>query len=123
MTVTHFMKNKCEVLEKFKESISMAENFTGKKLKPLISDNCGENISKEFDNFCKQHGIIQEPTIPRTPPTKWCSRTHKQDIVRKCKINVVSRENATTFLGRGHQYCGIYKKPLSYNYTKRVYTI
>ena len=67
MTVTYFMKNKCEVLERFKEYVSMAENFTGKKLKCLRSDNGGEYISKEFDNFCKQHGIIQEPTIPRTP--------------------------------------------------------
>ena len=67
MKVTYFMKNKCEVLEKFKEYVIMAENFTGKKLKCLRSDNGGEYISKEFDNFCKQNGIIQEPTIPRTP--------------------------------------------------------
>ncbi len=67
MTVTYFLKNKSEVLGKFKEYLKMAENFTGKKLKCLRSDNGGEYFSKEFGEFCKLHGIIQEPTVPRTP--------------------------------------------------------
>ena len=67
MTVTYFIKNKYEVLGKFKEYLKVSESFTGKKLKRLRSDNGGEYISKEFNEFCKQQGIIQEPTIPGTP--------------------------------------------------------
>ena len=67
VTVTYFIKNKYEALGKFKEYLKVSESFTGKKLKRLKSDNGGEYISKEFDEFCKEQGIIQEPTTPRTP--------------------------------------------------------
>ena len=45
----------------------MTENFNGKKLKRLSSDNSEDYISKIFDNFCKEEIIIQEPTISGTP--------------------------------------------------------
>ena len=66
ITVVYFLKNKPEVLSNFKEYIQMAENFTGQKLKCLRSDNGGEYTSRDFEQFCKQHRIIHELTVPRT---------------------------------------------------------
>ena len=66
-TVVYFLEKKSEVLSKFKQYIQMAENFTERKLKRIRSDNGGEYTSNDFENFCKQRGIIHELTVARTP--------------------------------------------------------
>ena len=58
------MKNKGEVLDKFKKFVNLAENVTGQHVKVLRSDNGGEYGSKEFIEFCKRRGIKKEATVP-----------------------------------------------------------
>jgi len=52
-----FLKEKSEVLEKFKIFKAMVENQTGLKLKCLRFDRGGEFTSSEFIDFCEKHGI------------------------------------------------------------------
>ena len=85
MTVTYFIKNKYKLLEKFKEYLKMTQNFTGKKLKRLRSADGGEYISEEFNNFCKEQGIIQEPTIPGTPHQNVGCKICKMHFYRICR--------------------------------------
>eukprot|EP00794_Sanderia_malayensis_P002886 gene2886-biopygen2372 len=63
-TVVHFLKKKSEVLDKFKEFVAVMENLTEKKVKALRTDNGGEYISAAFQQFCSNHGIRREFTIP-----------------------------------------------------------
>ena len=37
------------------------------KIKILRTDNGGELISKEFDNYLTQHGVVHQKTVPYTP--------------------------------------------------------
>ena len=55
-TQTYFLKNKDEVLEKFKEFVNYV-NTLGKKVKILRSDNGGEYCSKTIQDYLKEHGI------------------------------------------------------------------
>ena len=66
-TFVYFMKNKSEVLEKFKEFNSYAVNATGKPIKILRSDNGGEYSSKEFESFLKKNGIVHQLSVPYNP--------------------------------------------------------
>ena len=66
-TAVYMMKNKSEVLQKLKEFVQSSENFTGKRIKRIRSDNGGEYTSEEFTKYCKSRGIIKEDTIPYTP--------------------------------------------------------
>ena len=43
------------------------EEWTGKRLKCLRSDNGGEYCNKEFDNYFSYHGIRREKIVPGTP--------------------------------------------------------
>ena len=61
------MKNKSEVLEKFKEFNSYAVNATGKPIKILRSDNGGEYSSKEFESFLKKNSIVHQLSVPYNP--------------------------------------------------------
>ena len=57
MTWVYFLKEKSEQIEKFKAFKTCVENETYIKIKCLRSDNGGEFTSKEFNMFCKDHGI------------------------------------------------------------------
>ena len=63
----YMIKNKSEVLSKFKEFVSLMENLTEHRIKVLRSDNGGEYESREFTEYCQSHGIKRETTIPYTP--------------------------------------------------------
>ena len=77
----YFMKNKSEVLDKFKEFVAVSENQTGKKVKRLRADNGGEYTSGEFKKYCKNHGILQEATIPYTPQQNGVSERMNRTIM------------------------------------------
>jgi hypothetical protein len=58
------MKCRDEMLDYFKIYKARDENQLERKIKRLRLDHGGEYFPKMFDDFCLEHGIIQE----RTPP-------------------------------------------------------
>ena len=61
------LKTKDQVFECFKVWQAEVENFTGKKVKVLRTDNGGEFTSNAFEAHLKACGIRHELTIPKTP--------------------------------------------------------
>jgi hypothetical protein len=67
MTVVLFLKNKSEAFEKFKIYKEMVENEMDSKIKCFRYDNGGEFTSKEFMDYCSNHGIKRQFFVARTP--------------------------------------------------------
>ncbi|HLP34673.1 MAG TPA: DDE-type integrase/transposase/recombinase, partial [Amoebophilaceae bacterium] len=63
----YFLKKKSEALDAFKRYKAYAENFTGKKIKFLQSDNGLEYCNQEFDEYLQNCGIRHRLTVPYTP--------------------------------------------------------
>jgi len=63
----YLLKRKSEVLTKFKEFHAEVTNLLGKRVKVLRTDNGGEYVSAEFEQYLKEHGIRHEVTTPYTP--------------------------------------------------------
>ena len=63
----YFLKNKSEVLGKFKEFKSMVEWQIDWKIKILRSDNDTEFVNGAFDDYLREHRIVPQLTIPYTP--------------------------------------------------------
>lgn len=61
------LKTKDQVFERFKEWQAEVENFTGRKVKILRTDNGGEFTSNSFQAHLKSCGVRHELTIPKTP--------------------------------------------------------
>ena len=61
------MQTKDEALDYFKIYKTEVENQLERKIKHLRSDRGGECFFKIFDEFCEEHGIIQERTPPYSP--------------------------------------------------------
>jgi hypothetical protein len=66
-TWVYFLRRKSDVFEYFKEFRTMVEKKTGKSIKILHSDQGGEYKSGDFIKYCKDHGIVQQFTVPHTP--------------------------------------------------------
>jgi transposase InsO family protein len=67
MTAVCFLKNKSEAFENFKIYKEMVENEMDSRIKCLRSDNGGEFTSKEFMDYCSNHGIKRQFSVARTP--------------------------------------------------------
>ena len=61
------IKTKDQTFEVFKEWQAEVENFTGRRVKTLRTDNGGEFTSKQFQAHFKACGVRHELTIPKTP--------------------------------------------------------
>lgn len=63
----YFLKQKSEVLDKFKEFEAIVENECGQSITTLRTDNGREYLSREFQAYLKSKGIRHELTIAHTP--------------------------------------------------------
>ena len=67
MMWVYFIKYNSEAFECFKNLKALIENEKDSKIKCLRTNTGGEFTSKEFDEFCKVHGIERELSATRTP--------------------------------------------------------
>jgi hypothetical protein len=66
----YVLRNKCQVLDVFKEFHAKVERKIDRKLKCVRSDNGGE-YRGPFERYCIKFGIRLEKTPPNTPPAQW----------------------------------------------------
>lgn len=84
-TFVYFMKNKSEVLEKFKEFHAYAMNVGENPIKILRSDNGGEYSSKEFESFLKSNGIVHQLSVPYNPAQNGVAERMNRTIVESTR--------------------------------------
>jgi transposase InsO family protein len=60
----YLVKTKDEALNCFKIYKVEVENQLERKIKRVRSDRGGEYLSNDFDEYCAEHGIIDETTTP-----------------------------------------------------------
>ncbi|MHC5721707.1 MAG: hypothetical protein ACYTX0_59250, partial [Nostoc sp.] len=73
--------NKSEAFAKFQIYKSFVENQTHHKIKTLRSDQGGEYLSAEFNNFCQEQGIKRETTTAYTPQQNGVSERKNRTLM------------------------------------------
>ena len=63
----YFTKHKSEVFDKFKEFEAAATNSAECQIGTLRTDNGGEYITTDFENYLKRKGIKHETSVARCP--------------------------------------------------------
>ena len=86
-TWIYFLKCKesTEILKRFKEFKALTENFFGKKIKTLRTDNGKEYTSEIFKEFCKNVGIKREFTVAYNPQQNGVAEGKNKTIVEAAK--------------------------------------
>ena len=109
-THVYFLKKKSEVLEKFKEFVTLAENMSGSKVgklnvyaekrvsfKNFRTDNGGEYTSNDFHKYCSEKGIAREFTNPHTPQQNGVSERLNRTIIEAVR-SMMFHANVPLFL-------------------------
>src|SRR5579859_1426480 len=75
-----FLKKKSEALQAFKQYKAYAENKLGCKIQMQRDDKGGEFISREFEDFCANEGILRQHTEPGEPHQNGVAERVNQEI-------------------------------------------
>jgi hypothetical protein len=97
LTWVAFLKEKVEAFEKFKIFKDLTETQIGKTLKAVRSDRGGDFMSKDFKEFCDEHGIKREYTIPRTPQQNGVVERQIRTVQEMAKSMMNEKNNGQTY--------------------------
>lgn len=88
-TWVYFLKEKSQVFENFLDFKAFAEKQFGKFIKILRTNNGGEYVNNQFEQFCASEGINMHHIVPYSPQQngviKWKNRTLKE--MENCMIH------------------------------------
>ena len=82
---TYLLNSKDEAAEKFMEFVAMVQNKFNKTPKILRTDNGGEYIYHELENYLKKHGIEHQTTVRYTPSQNGTSERKNRYLVEMMK--------------------------------------
>lgn len=83
------LKKKDEAFQKFKEWKALVEKSSDYTLKVLRSDNGGEYVSTDFDNFLKSEGVVHQTTVPYTPQQNGVAERLNRTLVESVRSMLV----------------------------------
>ena len=81
----YFIKHKYEVFEKFKEFETATTTSSGQRIRRLRTDNGGEYVSKEFENYLKSREIFHEFTVPHSPEQNGVAERMNRTLVESAR--------------------------------------
>ena len=95
----YFLKQKSEVLEKFKNYVQMVENSMGERkienlyiwnnVKAMRSDNGGEYTSAQFSDFCASKGISHQFTNPFSPEQNGVAERFNRTLIESVRSMIL----------------------------------
>lgn len=92
-----FLKSKSEAFRYFKEYVNYVENQKERKVKCLQSDNGGEFINHEFENFLKMRGIARRLTVPRTPEQNGVAERKNRSLIETARCLLIQSGLSSSF--------------------------
>ena len=79
------LKHRSEIFKKFSEWRALVEKSSGMKVKVLHTDNGGEYVSKEFEEYLTKHGIQHELTVSKTPQQNGVAERMNRTLVESIR--------------------------------------
>jgi transposase InsO family protein len=86
------LKTKEKVFDKFKAYKVLVENQIGTKIKTLRSNNGGEFMSKNFDDFLRECGIQRQTSAPYTPQQNGVAEQANRTIMECVKSMILAEQ-------------------------------
>jgi transposase InsO family protein len=86
----YLLKQKSDTFEKFKNWKTLIENQMDKKIKVLRTDNGLEFCNTEFDQLCRDDGILRHKTVPYTPQQNGVAERMNRTILDKVRCMMIS---------------------------------
>ncbi|KAG7640275.1 Zinc finger CCHC-type superfamily [Arabidopsis suecica] len=97
MTWVYFLKNKSEVITKFKIFKPYVENQSESRIKRLRTDGGGEFLSREFIKLCQESGIHHEITTPYSPQQNGVAERRNRTLVEMARSMIEEKKLSNKF--------------------------
>jgi len=81
----YLITHKNEVFEEIRNFKKMVEKQSGKKIKIFRTDNGGEYVSRETEEFFKEKGIEHQTTVPYTPQQNGAAERLNRTLMEKVR--------------------------------------
>nr|GEY82133.1 hypothetical protein [Tanacetum cinerariifolium] len=94
---TFFLKYKDETSRILRNFITETENLKDLKVKIIKSDNGGEFMNKEMDEFCSRKGIKREFSNARTPQQNGVAERRNQTLIEAARTMLADAKLLVTF--------------------------
>ena len=85
----YFMREKSEVFARFKEFEALVTNQTGLSIAQLRSDNGGEYIGRDFEQYLSGRGIHHQLTVRYTPEQNGVAERYNRTIVESARAMIL----------------------------------
>ncbi|CAK9827078.1 Retrovirus-related Pol polyprotein from transposon TNT 1-94, partial [Anthophora retusa] len=82
---TAMLRNRSDVLEAFKNYKRKVENYTGRRIKVLRTDNGKEYVSNAFKNFLKEEGISRQLSVEYAPQQNGIAERANRTLVEMAR--------------------------------------
>jgi transposase InsO family protein len=99
----HFIRQKSDVAKVTADWEQMVTNRFGCSIKAIHSDNDGEYIDKEFQDWMASREILHEPTAPYTPEHNGVAERINRSLLESV-LHVVTCGIEWIILGRGGKF-------------------
>jgi transposase InsO family protein len=93
------MQTRTAVGGMLQEILTFIDTQTGRKVKEMRSDNGGEYINKELNNFFKEKGIKHETSPAYTPQFNGMAERYNQTINDKARTNLIAADLPRKYSG------------------------
>ncbi|GJX24931.1 retrovirus-related pol polyprotein from transposon TNT 1-94 [Tanacetum coccineum] len=104
MSWAYFLKYKSESFDCFKKFKALVENQSGKSIKVLQTDHRGEFLSKEFYDFCDEHGILRQLTAPYTLEQNGVAERKNRTVVEMTQCMLKEKGERHKLAGKSHKH-------------------
>ena len=88
-SMIYFIRNKHEVFQKFKEYKTLIENQTNFRIKNLMSDNGGEYKNRNFEDYCKENGILQNFAVAYNPQSNGVAERLNRTLLNMTRAQLI----------------------------------
>ena len=86
------LKKNADVFNVFKQFKTMVEKKTRKSIKCLRTGNGSEFTSLEFEQFCKDEGIVRHKTVFYTPQQNGVAKRMNQTLMERSR-SIINNAN------------------------------
>lgn len=93
----YFIRQKSEAFEKFKEFELTVTNESGCNIGTLRSDNEGEYVSNEFEEYLKSKGIRHELTVPHSPQQNGVAERMNRTLMESARSMIAHAKQPNSF--------------------------
>jgi transposase InsO family protein len=90
-SVVYFSAHKSDALKYFRIYKAFTETQLQKKIRKIRTDNGGEYVNREFQDYCKVNGIIMETTAPYSPAQNGIAERLNRTLVESARAMIFAK--------------------------------